>query len=78
VGDRYYHLLGEILGLFTSAGVARSQLPAVAHTWDLLEVLSDDIEQIAKSKGGMGQLLSDKRVKLYKLSPQAFFRQQGH
>jgi hypothetical protein len=75
--DRYYHLLGELLGLFTSAGVARSELPNVAHTWDLLEVLSDDIEQIAKHKGGMGQLLNDKRVKLYKLSPKTFFRQGG-
>jgi len=69
-----FHLLGELLGLFASAGIAKADAPHFASVWDLMNTVGDDIEKIIKSKGGMKQILDDKRTKLYKLSPRRFFK----
>jgi hypothetical protein len=62
-------LAEEALGVFTSLGVAKGTLPPFAQVADLMEYLCDDLEEIAKRKGGIGQLLFDKWCKLYKVLP---------
>jgi hypothetical protein len=69
------HLTAELLGLFTSAGAARPEMPQVVTCGELIAYLEDDFERIAASKGGIGQILLDKRTKLFKLSPRRFARQ---
>jgi hypothetical protein len=59
-------LLAMALGVFTSVGVVSSTLPHVASVADLLGTLVDDLEAIAVAKGGIGQLLHDKRCQVYK------------
>jgi hypothetical protein len=66
------HLTAELLGLFTSAGAARAEMPQAVTCQELIAYLEDDFERIAKSKGGIGQMILDKRVKLFKLSPNRF------
>ncbi len=68
-------VLDEVLGLFTSSGVAKLGMREVANVSDLLIEVLDDLEAIAKDKGGIAQLLCEKRCKLYKLSPERFFHQ---
>jgi hypothetical protein len=70
--DEQRHLIGEVLGLFASAGVAKSTLPRCVHAEDLVYGILEDLERIALSKGGMMQVLLDKRVKLYKINVERF------
>jgi hypothetical protein len=44
-------------------------LPPFEQVADLMEYLCDDLEEIAKRKGGIGQLMFDKWCKLYKVLP---------
>ena len=59
-------LLGTALGVFTSAGVVRATLTDVGSVADLLNLMLEDFEALALQKGGMAQLLFDKRCKVYK------------
>ena len=59
-------LLGMALGVFTSAGVVRATLTDVGSVAELLSVMLEDFEALARQKGGMAQLLFDKRCKVYK------------
>lgn len=56
----------QLLGIFTSSGVVQAQLPHVATVADFLCTIIDDLELVASAKGGIGQLLHDKRAKVYK------------
>ncbi len=60
-------VLDEMLGLFTSAGVAKLGMREVGTVADLVCEVIDDLEAVAKEKGGLGQLLYEKRCKLYKI-----------
>jgi hypothetical protein len=67
-------LLAMALGVFTSIGVVSSELPYVASVADLLGTLVDDLEAVAVAKGGIGQLLHDKRCQVYKAAaPRGLF-----
>lgn len=70
---RYYeqvdHLAKMALGVLTSIGVTKGELPPFTHVADLLEYLCDDLEVIASEKGGVGQMLYDKWCKVYKVMP---------
>jgi hypothetical protein len=59
-------LLNMGLGVFTSSGAAHSTLTDVGSVADLLNVMLEDFEALALEKGGMAQLLFDKRCKVYK------------
>src|SRR5262249_33612307 len=63
------HLAKMALGVFTSIGVTKGKLPPFSHVGDLLEYLCDDLEAIAKEKGGIGQMMYDKWCKVYKILP---------
>src|SRR5260370_42537785 len=54
-------LLNMALGVFTSAGVVHSSLSGMTSVADLLGLLLEDFEVLAKEKGGMAQLLFEKR-----------------
>jgi hypothetical protein len=72
------HLLEMALGVFTSVGVVSAHLPQVASVADLLGMVVDDWEVIATGKGGIGQLLHDKRCKVYRAaSPRGLFTARG-
>jgi hypothetical protein len=76
--DRRYLLKGlldELFGLFTSSGVVRLGMREVSDVAELPCWVVSDLEAIAKEKGGLGQLLYEKRRKIYRLSSQRFFRQ---
>lgn len=47
----------------------KAELPPVRCVGDLFGVLEEDLEQIAKAKGGIGQVLYDKWCKTYKVVP---------
>lgn len=70
---KYYeqvdHLAKMALGVFTSVGVTKGELPPFSHVADLLDYLCDDLEAIAQEKGGIGQMLYDKWCKVYKILP---------
>jgi hypothetical protein len=63
------HLAKMALGVFTSIGVIKGKLPPFMHVGDLLECLCDDLEAVAKEKGGIGQMRYDKWCKVYKVLP---------
>ncbi len=66
-------VLDDVLGLFTSAGVAKLEMREVGTVADLVCEVIDDLEAVTKEKGGLGQLLYEKRCKLYKVgSRQAY------
>jgi hypothetical protein len=72
--ERMEQVLEMALGVLTSTGVVNAQLPRVATVADLLCSVVDDLEAIAVAKGGIGQLLYDKRCKVYKAySPRELF-----
>jgi hypothetical protein len=80
MGARLDHLrkveqvLAMALGIFTSVGVVSSELPQVASVADLLCTVIDDLEAVATANGGIGQLLHDKRAKVYKAyAPRGLF-----
>jgi hypothetical protein len=59
--------------------VVNAKLPRVASVADLLCSVVDDLEAIAVAKGGIGQLLYDKRCKVYKAhSPRELFSRRVH
>ncbi len=60
-------VLDEVLGLFTGSGVAKSGMRELGSVVDLVCEIIDDLEQVAKEKRGIGQLLYEKRRKLYKV-----------
>ncbi len=71
---RVEELLGMALGVFSSTGVVHATLPEVGSVADLLGLLLEDFEALAREKGGMAQLLFDKRCKVYKArSPRGLF-----
>jgi hypothetical protein len=49
-----------------STGVVHAALTDVGSVADLLGLLLEDFEALARQKGGMAQLLFDKRCKVYK------------
>ena len=63
------HLSTMALGVLTQAGVLKAELPPVHCVGDLLAVLEHDLDQIANSKGGIGQVLYDKWCKTYWVVP---------
>jgi hypothetical protein len=72
--QKLQQLLAMALGVFTSTGVVSAELPRVATVADLLCTVVDDLEAVARAKGGIGQLLHDKRCKVYKAaSPRGLF-----
>jgi hypothetical protein len=67
-------LLAMTLGVFTSVGVVSAELPQVASVADLLCTVVDNLERVAIAKGGIGQLLHDKRAQVYKAyAPRGLF-----
>jgi hypothetical protein len=73
-GHKVEELLAMALGVFTSTGVVHSTLTDVGSVADLLGLLLEDLEALAIEKGGMAQLLFDKRCKVYKArSPRGLF-----
>ena len=62
------HLTQMGLGVFASAGVIGEELPPFEQVGDVLEYLCDDLEEVAQKKGGMPQLMHDKRSKIYKVA----------
>jgi len=77
--QRYVRLLAEMaLGAFAAEGVVKAELPPIADVAGLLCCLVDDLEAVAREKGGVGQLLHDKWCKLYKANPpRGLFRPAG-
>jgi hypothetical protein len=65
--------LDELLGLFTSTGVARLGMRDVPDVATLLCEFIDDLERLAAEKGGLGRLLIGKRAKLFKMRGRRFF-----
>jgi hypothetical protein len=54
--------------------VVHSTLTDVGNVAELLSVMLEDFEALAREKGGMAQLLFDKRCKVYKArSPRGMF-----
>jgi hypothetical protein len=73
-GHKVEQLLAMALGVFTSTGVVHATLPDIGSVADLLGLLLEDLEALAIEKGGMAQLLFDKRCKVYKArSPRGLF-----
>jgi hypothetical protein len=72
--EKVEQILAMALGVFTGVGVVSSALPHVASVADLLCTVVDDLEAVARSKGGIGQLLHDKRCRVYKAyAPRGLF-----
>jgi hypothetical protein len=62
-------LLKEALGVFTSAGVLALELPSgLNNVADLLMEVIDDLERIAREKGGIALLLEEKWRTRYKVA----------
>src|SRR5690242_2930959 len=57
------------LGVFAGAAVVKAELPRVGSVADLLCYLVDDLEEVARAKGGIGQILHDKWCRTYKITP---------
>jgi hypothetical protein len=64
--ERRQQLLDMALGVFTSAGVVELQEADVSRVGDLLLYSLDDLEAIARDKGGIRALLDEKWRKVYK------------
>jgi hypothetical protein len=61
--EKRHQLLDMALGVFTSAGVVHLRVQGeadVANLGDLLLYSLDDLEDIAREKGGIRQLLDEK------------------
>jgi hypothetical protein len=62
-------LLKEALGVFTSAGVLALELPSgLNNVADLLLEVIDDLERIAREKGGIALLIEEKWRTRYKIA----------
>jgi hypothetical protein len=64
--EQLAHIAG---GTFAIAGVLKQDLPAIDETPDLMLHIADDLEQIARYKGGVPQMLHDKWCREYKVLP---------
>lgn len=71
------HLTKMGLGVFASEGVIGEEILPFQQVGDVLEYLCDDLEAIAQEKGGMPQVLYDKRSKIFKQAiPKSAFKRK--
>jgi hypothetical protein len=63
------HLAHIAGGTFAIASVLKQELPAIGEMPDLMLHIAPDLEEIARYKGGVPQMLYDKWCREYKVVP---------